>query len=56
MTGTVTIDSLQRRIAAVGHDTEAYKATDDVYGALPACCLSPERRNHTLTTPLRRDR
>ena len=35
----VTVDSLQRRIAAVGHDTDAYKAPDAVYQALPACCL-----------------
>ena len=39
VTGTVTVDSLQRRIAAVGHDTDTYKATDEVYGSLPACCL-----------------
>jgi hypothetical protein len=39
VTGAVTTDSLQRRLAAVGHDTEAYKANDDVYGSLPACCL-----------------
>lgn len=35
----MTVDSLQRRLAAVGHDTETYKAPDSVYAALPACCL-----------------
>ena len=35
----MTADSLQRRIAAVGHDTDTYKAPDSVYVALPACCL-----------------
>jgi periplasmic mercuric ion binding protein len=35
----MTADSLQRRIAAVGHDTDTYKAPDSVYAALPACCL-----------------
>lgn len=36
---TVTVDSLQKRIAAVGHDTDNYKADDEVYAALPKCCL-----------------
>lgn len=35
----VTVDSLQRRLAAVGHDTDALKAPDAVYETLPACCL-----------------
>lgn len=38
-TGTVTVDSLQRRIAAVGHDTGTYTAPDAVYSGLPECCL-----------------
>ncbi len=35
----ITLDSLQQRIAAVGHDTEKYKAADSVYAELPSCCL-----------------
>jgi hypothetical protein len=35
----ITIDSLQKRIAAVGHDTEKYRAPDSVYSELPVCCL-----------------
>lgn len=35
----LTLDSLQRRVAAVGHDTEAYTAADSVYASLPDCCL-----------------
>ena len=35
----LSIDSLQQRLAAVGHDTEKFKAPDSVYAALPACCL-----------------
>jgi copper chaperone CopZ len=35
----VTGDQIQRRIAAAGHDTEKYKATDAVYNNLPGCCL-----------------
>ncbi len=35
----MTADSLQRRVAAAGHDTEKYRAPDAVYENLPACCL-----------------
>ena len=32
-------DVIQKAIAKVGHDTEKYKAPDDVYKELPECCL-----------------
>ena len=32
-------DAVQKVIAKVGHDTEKYKAPDDVYKELPECCL-----------------
>jgi copper chaperone CopZ len=32
------IESLSKKLAAVGHDTEKYKATDDAYNKLPGCC------------------
>lgn len=35
-------DKVQKAIAAVGHDTEKYKAPDSVYEALPDCCLYRE--------------
>ena len=35
----ISLDSLQQRIASVGHDTEKFKATDSIYEALPGCCL-----------------
>jgi len=42
---TVTFDSsktskdeLCKKLASVGHDTEKYKAPDDVYAKLPSCC------------------
>jgi periplasmic mercuric ion binding protein len=35
----ISLDSLQKRIAAVGHDTEKYSAADSVYAELPSCCL-----------------
>lgn len=31
-------DALSKKNASVGHDTEKYKATDDVYAKLPGCC------------------
>lgn len=36
---SVTVDSLQKRIAEVGHDTEKYKAKNETYAKLPNCCL-----------------
>ena len=32
-------DAIQKAIAAVGHDTENFKAPEDVYKELPECCL-----------------
>ena len=34
----VNVDNIQKRIAAVGHDTPKYKAANKVYNALPSCC------------------
>ncbi len=34
----VTTDAVQKSIAAVGYDTEKFKATDAVYKSLPSCC------------------
>ena len=31
-------DKIQQLVAAVGHDTEKFKAQDDVYAKLPDCC------------------
>ncbi len=35
----VTSDAVQKSIAAVGYDTEKFKATDAAYKSLPSCCL-----------------
>jgi Cu(I)/Ag(I) efflux system membrane fusion protein len=32
-------DGIQKAIAQAGHDTEKYKAPDQIYKALPECCL-----------------
>ena len=34
----VKSDDIQKKLAAVGHDTPKYKATDKAYNALPGCC------------------
>jgi copper chaperone CopZ len=34
----VKSDDIQKKIAAVGHDTEKYKAEDKAYSGLPGCC------------------
>lgn len=31
-------DAISKALAAVGHDTELYKAEQEVYDALPGCC------------------
>lgn len=33
-----SLDAIEKAVAAVGHDTPAYKATDEAYSALPGCC------------------
>jgi copper chaperone CopZ len=33
-----SIDAMQKKLASIGHDTEKYKAPDDVYAKLPGCC------------------
>ncbi len=35
---TTNVDAMSKKLAAVGHDTEKYKAPDDVYSKLPGCC------------------
>jgi cation transport ATPase len=32
------IDSISKNIAAVGHDTKLYTATDEAYNSVDACC------------------
>ncbi|HVM89759.1 MAG TPA: heavy metal-associated domain-containing protein [Puia sp.] len=31
-------ENVQKKIAAIGHDTEKYIATDSAYNSLPECC------------------
>jgi periplasmic mercuric ion binding protein len=32
------VESLCKKLASVGHDTEKFKAPDDIYAKLPGCC------------------
>lgn len=41
----ISLDSLEQRVAAVGYDTEHYKAKDEVYSELPGCCLYRDNEN-----------
>jgi len=34
----VKTDAIMKALAAVGHDTDKYKATDKAYNSLPGCC------------------
>lgn len=45
LSSAITLDSLQQRISTVGHDTEKFKAPDNVYANLPKCCLYRDGEN-----------
>ncbi len=37
-TSKITLDQIQKDIAAVGYDNEKYKGDDKAYSKLPGCC------------------
>jgi len=39
-----SVDSIEKKIALVGHDTERYRADDKTYNSLPACCKYERRK------------
>lgn len=39
------INKIEQAIAAVGHDTPDYKATDETYNKLPGCCKYERMKN-----------
>jgi periplasmic mercuric ion binding protein len=39
-----SVDSFSKKLAAVGHDTEKYRADDKAYQALDACCQYERRK------------
>ena len=40
-----SLETVQKAIAQAGHDNGKYKAPDEVYNSLPACCLYREGEN-----------
>ena len=34
----ITLDEIKQKIAAVGYDTDTFKAKDEIYNSLPGCC------------------
>ncbi len=40
-------DDIQRKVAAVGHDTEKFMADDKVYEKLPGCCLYGRKKKNS---------
>jgi mercuric ion binding protein len=38
-----SVDSFSKKLAAVGHDTEKYRADDKAYNALDDCCQYPRK-------------
>jgi hypothetical protein len=51
----ITLDSLQQRVAAGGHDTERFKAPDSVYASLLECCLYRKVQSEHPVDPGRRE-
>lgn len=47
----IKLEGIHSKMAEVGHDTELKKAKEDVYNALPDCCLykNPENEGHYVT-------
>lgn len=43
----ISNDSIQKKVAAVGHDTEKFEADDKVYEKLPGCCLYERKKKTT---------
>jgi len=45
----ISNDDIQKKVAAVGHDTEKYSADDKVYEKLPGCCHYDRKKPETKT-------
>jgi periplasmic mercuric ion binding protein len=41
----ISNDEIQKKIIAVGHDTEKYAADASVYKTLPGCCLYERKKS-----------
>ena len=45
-TSKASLDSIQKQIALVGHNTPLFKAPDEAYEALPMCCKYKTVEDH----------
>lgn len=43
----ITNDDIQKKVASVGHDTEKYTASEDIYNKLPGCCHYERKKTGT---------
>lgn len=41
----ITLDDIHKKVAAVGHDTDKFRAEDDVYAKLHGCCKYERPQN-----------
>ena len=42
----IKLDSIKKNIAALGHDTDKFKAKDEIYNSLPECCFYKTNTPH----------
>ncbi len=35
---TISLEAIKKKVAQAGHDTDEFRAQDEVYNALPGCC------------------
>jgi len=49
---SISNDEIQKKIAAVGHDTEKYSADDKVYDKLPGCCHYERKKAENKEKPV----
>lgn len=43
----ISLDEIEKKVANAGHDTEHYKADQEVYNSLPKCCAYRSGEVHT---------
>lgn len=36
--GVISLEEIKKKVAAAGHDTGKFRASDEVYNSLPGCC------------------
>ncbi|HFA49212.1 MAG TPA: copper chaperone [Bacteroidetes bacterium] len=41
----ISLDDIKKKVAAAGHDTDKFRAKDEVYNALPGCCQYDRPQN-----------